>query len=235
MNLMERVARIDRDGLSERVYVRLKEAIIEGRFPSGERLSPEELAKHFEVSNTPIRDALKRLEGDGLVEVIPRQGVFVSQFSADVIQEIFDIRRLIEQGCVERLHEVSDERIQRFIELTKAMESLREGGIFPDYARFIELDTHFHTNLLTLRNNKRLIALYEELQWPIQVVRGLSHANYHRAEETVAEHWAITNALVARDVITAQKAIAIHLHNAEEDLLRHLAVNTAVNTKDARR
>jgi DNA-binding GntR family transcriptional regulator len=231
MNLTERVARIDRDGLSERVYIRLKEAIIEGKFPPGERLSPEELAKHFEVSITPIRDALKRLEGDALVEVIPRQGVFVSQFSADAIQEIFDIRRLIEQACVERLDEVSDEMIQRIIEIMKQMEALRDGVIFPDYARFIELDIQFHANIVTLRNNKRLMELYEELQWPIQVVRGLSHTNYHRAEETVAEHWAIVEALVKRDMTKAQEKITIHLHNAKEDLLHHLAVNV----KDARR
>lgn len=231
MNLTERVARIDRNGLSERVYTRLKEAIMEGKFPPGERLSPEELAKHFEVSITPIRDALKRLEGDALVEVVPRQGVFVSQFSADAIQEIFDIRHLIEQACVERLSEVSDEMIQRIIEIMKQMEDLRDGGKFRHYPRFIELDTQFHAHIVTLRANKRLMELYEELQWPLQVMRGISHTNYHRAEETVAEHWAIVEALVERNVTTAQEKIATHLNNAKKDLLRHLAVNA----KDARR
>ena len=231
MNLMGRVARIERDGLSERVYTRLKEAIIDGKFSPGERLSPEELARHFEVSITPVRDALKRLEGDALVEVVPRQGVFVSRFSPDAIQELFDIRHLIERACVERLGEVSDETIQQMVGIVKQMEALRDGGKFREYPRFIELDTQFHTLIVTMRGNQRLIEMYEELQWPIQVVRGLSHANYHRAEQTVAEHWAIVEALVSRDVATAQQKIAAHLDNAREDLLRHVAVNV----KDARR
>ena len=223
MNLTGRVARFEHEGLSERVYGRLKEAIVDGKFAPGERLSPEELAKHFKVSITPVRDALKRLEGDGLVEVVPRQGVFVSRYSQEVIQELFDIRYLIEQASVERLAEVPEETIQRMVDLAKQMEALQDGCIFRDYARFIELDTQFHDLLVTMRGNKRLIELYQELQWPIQVVRGLSHANYHRAEDTIAEHWAIVDALVRRDVDAARKTIAAHLDNARKDLLRHAA------------
>jgi len=225
MNLTERIARIDRNGLSERVYTTLKEAIMEGKFPPGERLSPEELARHFEVSITPVRDALKRLEGDALVEVIPRQGVFVSQFSSGAIQELFDIRKLIEQGCVERLNELSEEKLQEIIEITKQMEALSDSGKFRDYTRFIGLDSQFHAFLVALRGNKRLVELYAELQWPLQVVRGLSHANAHRAEETLAEHRAIVEALIQRNVSEAQATIAIHLHNAKEDLLRHVPVD----------
>jgi len=225
MNLTERIARIDRNGLSERVYNTLKEAIMDGKFPPGERLSPEELAKHFEVSITPVRDALKRLEGDALVEVIPRQGVFVSQFSAEAIQELFDIRKLIEQSCVEQLDELSDEKLHEIVEIITQMDALSDDGKFRDYARFIELDSQFHAFLVTLRGNKRLIELYEELQWPLQVVRGLSHANYHRAEETLDEHRAIVQALIGRNIAQAQAKIAIHLHNAKEDLLRHIPVD----------
>lgn len=226
MSLTERVARIERDGLSERVYTRLKEAIVDGKFLPGERLSPEELARHFEVSITPVRDALKRLEGDALVDVVPRQGVFVSQLSPATIKELFDIRQLIEQACVERLREVPEETLRQLSEIVKQMEALSDGGRFREYARFIELDTKFHSILVAIRGNQRLIELYEELQWPIQVVRGLSHANYHRAEQTVAEHWAIVEALAEHDVTKAQESIALHLHHAMEDLLRHVAVNS---------
>ena len=223
VNLTERVARIEREGLSERIYSRLKEAIVDGKFSPGERLSPEELARHFKVSITPVRDALKRLEGDGLVDVVPRQGVFVSRFSPEAIQELFDIRSLMEQASVERLDEVPEETIQQMADLAKQMEALRDGGKFSEYSRFIELDTQFHDLIVTMRGNKRLIELYKELQWPIQVVRGLSHANYHRAEDTVAEHWAIVEALMQRDVDAARRTVAAHLANAREDLLRHVA------------
>jgi GntR family transcriptional regulator, rspAB operon transcriptional repressor len=226
MNLTERVARIDRNGLSERVYTSLKEAIMDGKFPPGERLSPEELAKHFEVSITPVRDALKRLEGDALVEVVPRQGVFVSQFSRAAIKELFDIRHLIEQGCIEGVSELSDAKLQEIVSIMEEMESLSDGAIFHDYAHFIELDSRFHAFLVAMRGNSRLIELYEELQWPIQVVRGLSHSNYHRADQTIMEHRAIVAALLRRDVAEAQAKVAIHLNNAREDLLRHVPDNT---------
>jgi DNA-binding GntR family transcriptional regulator len=225
MSLRERVPTIDRDGLSERVYTRLKEAILAGRFAPGERLSAEEMAKHFAVSITPVRDALKRLEGDALVEVIPRQGVFVAQFSQEAIREIFEIRLLIERGCLESLAEVPDASIQQVHQIVDQMELLRDDERFADYSRFIELDSRFHAAIVTLRGNQRLLELYSELQWPLQVVRGLARAHYHRAAETVAEHRAIVAALQCRDVAQAQVQITVHLHNAMEDLLRHMALN----------
>ena len=225
MSLKDRVPKIDRDGLSERVYTRLKDAILEGIFTPRERLSAEELAKHFQVSITPVRDALKRLEADALVEVIPRQGVFVSEFSRDAIQEIFEIRQITELAAVARLDSIPQTTLQRMTEITQKMEALRSGETFLDYARFIELDAEFHGLIVSLRGNKRLCQLHEELQWPIQVVRGLAHANYQRAAETVAEHQAIIEALTARDVAKAQAMVFTHLTNAKTDLLRHMAAH----------
>ena len=148
-----------------------------------------------------------------------------SQFSADAIQELFDIRKLIEQSCVERLDELSDEKLQEIVVIITQMDALSDGGKFRDYARFIELDSHFHAFLVTLRGNKRLIELYEELQWPLQVVRGLSHANYHRAEETLAEHRAIVRALMIAISPRHRRRLQFTFHNAKEDLLRHVPVN----------
>src|SRR4051794_31633183 len=101
------LAAIDQNGLSRQVYTRLKNAILNGTFAQGERLSTEELAKHFEVSIMPVRDALKLLEADGLVQIMPRRGVFVSEVNAKTVQEIFHIRKIIERGAVENLASVS--------------------------------------------------------------------------------------------------------------------------------
>src|SRR3954468_23100920 len=88
------LAAIDQNGLSQQVYGRLKSAILNGTFAQGERLSTEELAKHFEVSIMPVRDALKLLEADGLVQIMPRRGVFVADVKAKTVQEIFHIRKI---------------------------------------------------------------------------------------------------------------------------------------------
>ena len=91
------IAGIDQIGLSQQIYARLKSAILSGAFAFGERLSTEELAQHFEVSVMPVRDAMKLLEADGLVQITPRRGVFVTEVKVETVKEIFQIRRIIEQ------------------------------------------------------------------------------------------------------------------------------------------
>jgi DNA-binding GntR family transcriptional regulator len=216
------VPTINQHRLSEQVYERLKNAIIDGVFAPGERLSVQDLAEHFQISTTPVRDALKLLETDKLVEVIPRRGTYVSRFDRAVIRETYQIRRIIERASVEELENASDQIIQRLVEVAQEIEDLQEGEKFREYARYIKLDTRFHNLLVGLLRNERLSELYQTLRWPGQVMRGLSHAGYQRAAETAREHKAIAQAVAERDVAKAQQAISKHLHRSEQDLLARL-------------
>jgi DNA-binding GntR family transcriptional regulator len=221
-SLKDVVPALNQDRLSEQVYERLKDAIIDGVFTPGERLSVQDLAEHFQISSTPIRDALKLLETDRLVEVVPRKGTYVSRFERVAVQETYQIRRIIECACVEEVANAPVEIIQQLVEVAQEIEDLQEGEKFRDYGRYIKLDTRFHRLLVGLLRNERLSELYEALRWPGQLMRGLSHAGYQRAAETAREHRAIAQAVAERQVDKARQAISEHLRRAEQDLVARL-------------
>lgn len=213
---------ISQNGLSEQIYERLRDAIVDGVFIPGERVSAQELAAHFQVSTTPIRDALKRLEADSLVEISPRRGTFIVQFSRQTVSEVFQIREIIECAAAERIAEVTEETVQKMRGIVEEMEGLRDGETFRDYSRYIKCDAQFHSTLVAVMGNKRLLEVYEGLRWPSQAVRGLSHAHDQRAEEGMAEHNEIVQALAERDTVRAKAAVLNHLQRACEDILRRI-------------
>lgn len=213
---------LDFNQLNEQVYNLLKAEIVKGNLSPGQRLTVSAVANRLGVSPTPVRDALRRLSTDGLAEMIPRRGTFVSEFSKRSVREIFQIRSIIECASVERLAKASEEIIQHMEDIVERMDSLREGENFPDYASYIALDKEFHQSIVGLLENQRLNELYERLRWPIQVVRGLSYSDYQRAKVTVAEHAAIVQAFQGKNVSKAKAAILDHLNNAEADLLSRM-------------
>jgi DNA-binding GntR family transcriptional regulator len=221
-SLRDIVPALNHNRLSEQVYERLKDAIIDGVFTPGERLSVQDLAEHFQISSTPVRDALKLLEMDKLVEVVPRKGTYVSRFERVAIQETYQIRRIIECACVEEVANAPVEIIRQLVEVAQEMVDLQKGEKFQDYSRYIKLDIRFHSLLVGLLRNERLSELYQTLHWPGQLVRGLSHASYQRATETAREHRAIAQAVAERQVDKARQAISEHLYRAEQDLLARL-------------
>jgi DNA-binding GntR family transcriptional regulator len=216
------IAAIDQNGLSQQVYARLKSAILQGSFAQGERLSTDELARHFAVSMMPVRDALRMLAADGLVQIMPRRGVFVSEVKIETVHEIFHIRKIIERGAVENLASASSTQIETLQATFSQMEALRRGEAYPEYSNFVQLDAHFHNLIVAIAGNHQLLQIYEGLHWPIQLVLVLAKAKSQRGQETALEHAAIVAAIVARDVQLAQQALTSHLVNAEIDLLRRL-------------
>lgn len=223
MDLTHLPRAIEQDGLSEQIFERLRDAILDGALSPGQRLSAQELAAHFGVSTTPIRDALKRLEGDALVEIVPRRGTFVTQFSEEAVCETFQIREIVECAAADCMGEVTAEFMQGLEGIVDRMDALRDGGVYRDYPEYIKLDAQFHCSIMSLLMNKRLMETYQGLRWPAQVVRGLSRADYQRAGEGLAEHRAIAQAFAARDTVAAKRALLDHLRYARQDMLRHLA------------
>jgi DNA-binding GntR family transcriptional regulator len=210
--------------LNEQVYDLLKEQILKGVFRPGQRLSTNAIAKHLGVSVTPVRDALQRLDIDGLVTVLSRRGTFVAEFTREVVQESFQSRRIIECAGAEELAKMPDQVIQRMEEIVDIEDSLRDGTRFTDFGTHTTLDIEFHQHIVDLLGNRRIAKFYEELYGPIQVTRELYYPNSVRAEETVVEHRAIVKAMKERDVGKLKRAILDHLDNVEVDLIRDVPV-----------
>lgn len=215
-----RVASIDVSLLSERVYAALREDIFRQVLRPGQRLDVREIAAACDVSAAPVRQALARLGEEGLVEIAPRRGTFVTRIGPDGIREIFQIRRLIETGVVDVVRATLPSAVEEGLaSLLDQMEALAEGDSFRDYASFIQLDAEFHRAPLTALANQRLLRLYDSLHAHIHVARGLYSRPGKRAAATLAEHRAIWHGFQRHSIESTKEAILSHLANAEADLV----------------
>jgi len=217
---------LNRSPLNDQVYDLLKANILKGGFTPGQRLSLQELSKQLQVSVTPVRDALRRLEADGLIQVFPRRGTFVFQFTAQDVKEVFESRQVIEQAAAEKLPLAPETIIQRMSTLLDAMVVLIDGEIVSDYPRYLELDEEFHNCIVATLQNQRLSEFYRSLRAYTYVARALLPAAERRIPQTHAEHHEILEAFRERNVARARQAIANHLDNAATDILRKMGVSS---------
>jgi len=215
---------LNRSPLGNQVYEQLKAAILNGDFIPGQRLSPQELSERFQVSVTPIRDALRRLEAEGLVQVLPRRGTFVSQFTAEEVKEVFESRRIIEQAAAEKLPVAPEAVIQRMSASLEDMAALIDGEVVRDYPRYLELDEAFHNCIVEILQNRRLAEFHHSLRAYTYVARALLPTAEKRMPETHAEHREILEAFQQRDVERAKQAISTHLEHAAADILRKMVL-----------
>jgi DNA-binding GntR family transcriptional regulator len=212
----------DRLDLTEQVYELLRVEMTRGRLKPGERLHVGRLSERLDVSPTPVKTALNRLIAQGFVETGRRGGSFVTRLADDEIDEVFEIRELIEQFAGKRaLTNTTEDHIDRLRALT---ESLR-GRVLPDGAfdfdGFAGDDMAFHQLLVDLGGNRRLARMYADLHVYTVVARahrptadGQSGANDEGRLRVYGEHTAIVAALKSRDPAALRHAISTHLRNA---------------------
>ena len=218
-------ASVNFSSLSDQVCEILREQILSGNLEQGRRLSINALARQLGVSGSPVRDALKQLSSDGLVQMVPRRGTFVSKLDERTLREAFESRTIVECAGVERLPQASDELVARMESLVERNRAMFQEGTF-DYARHLELDEEFHECIVGLMDNQLLEQFWRQLRWPLQVFRVLSRLDRGVSEETareaMSEHTAIVQAFKDRNVGKARDAVCQHLETAQANLRRGL-------------
>lgn len=213
--------------LADQICEVLKRQILSGQLEPGRRLSLEEFAARFGVSVTPIRDALRLLAAEGLVELIPRRGAFVTRPCWDGLQEIYQMRQIIECAAVDAVIANGQEVLPVLQSLLEQMAATNIGESHADYLTYIQLDQRFHQLMVDCLHNRRLSETYAGLGSHTLVARGLYSATHQRASETLAEHRRILAALQAGDRQGARAAIGDHLHNGLSELLQRVAADPA--------
>jgi DNA-binding GntR family transcriptional regulator len=218
---------IDHRDLPDRVYQVLRRDILSGKFAPGQKLPLEEFARYFRVSITPVRDAFRLLASDGLVELLPRRGAFVTQSSAKGVEEVYQIREIMEcasvdyvllRGCV------ALEELQRLID---SIAATNVGETHSDYLAYISLDSKFHQFLVDCIGNRRMSDMFANLRSHTLVLHALYSAPNQRATGTFNEHESILAALRAGDADAARAAVREHLRNARTEVQQKLANHSA--------
>jgi DNA-binding GntR family transcriptional regulator len=202
--------------LTQTVYKLLRARIASHDFASGERLRLDALATQLGVSRTPVREALNQLAAEGLIEIRPRHGTFVAQVDHDTVTELYQVRLVIDTSVGKLLaRRLTASQTRTLAKLVDKLVRLVDGDTYVDYGAYLEVDRAFHSAIVRLLGNRRLTALYEEINLPLWLVRAQQDAGTPRdARESLAEHRAILRALESHDPDAAAEAMAAHIESS---------------------
>lgn len=203
--------------LREIVFEHLREAIIGGNLRPGERMMEMQLAEEMGVSRTPVREAIRKLELEGLVIMVPRRGAYVSDLSIKDVAETFEIRSALEALAAglaaDRITPDESEELERIlVQIGECIEA-------NDLERSIKLDEEFHNVLYRASRNDRLVQIINNLREQIQRFRATSLSTPGRLEAVLFEHTKITEAISDRNAEMAQHLAQEHIENAENALM----------------
>ena len=223
------------DGASKAdlVHRQLKEQIELGELAPGTPLSELALVEQTGASRTPVREALRRLAAEGLVDLTPRLGARVSRVSLQSVRDLFDFRSLLEPAAIRQATEAAaaDPQVRRsFAELRN--EFLRVQRRVPSQARsraFYELADRFDWAIIGATRNEHLRRTIAELRPHTTRLRNLSHVDPRRVEVSVVEHLEICEALLAGDADAAAAGIAEHLAQSLRTIVRNLAQDSGAD------
>lgn len=183
--------------LRDVVFNTLREAILKGDLLPGERLMEIALANQLGVSRTPIREAIRMLEQEGLAITIPRKGAIVAGMSQKEMEEVLEIREALEQLSAQVACDKIDE--SQLAELSDAQKNFEETLQTGDLKRIAQADIEFHNIIYRATCNKRLIMMLEGLREQVYRYRVEYLKDASNYEEVLKEHEAIYEALAKRD------------------------------------
>lgn len=207
------------------VYQILRGDICGGKYEPGFWLQEKELAEALGVSRSPVREALRQLVADGLVIEVPNKGVFVKEFSLRDIDEIFDMRVMLESYGIQKSRKnLTAVRRQRFFVLLEDLEKSCAAG---DMEGYVRADEELHIRIVELGDNSLVESTYDRVRSMNQQFRVLSPASHQRFDESMVEHRKLIHALAVGDVGTAEETVRVHLELArrtiKEQLIRRQA------------
>ena len=210
--------------LREMVYEELKLQILTGAIMPGTRMMEVELADEMGVSRTPIREAIRKLEKEGLVTIEPRKGAYASMISTEDMVEILEVRQDLE-GLAAYF---AADRMQpaQLEELKTVSEHYNEAVTSGSMEDMIKYDTRFHRIIVDSCHNKILVQMIEQLQELVLRFRYIYYDNFKRAENMPEEHAAILGAIERNNPDEAREAADVHI-----DRLKKLVIEEGVQQR----
>lgn len=209
---------LSRTTLDEGVYRALRQAILGGAFEDGERLIQEDVAQTMGTSRVPVRDALKRLLGDGLVSIDARGRYYVSTFSAEDVDEVYGLRALLEPYAAK----LGTTRLnpQTLRELESLVEELSNAARRHEAERYVELNRAFHMALYEASGQERLMRIIESLWSGTPPTTPITLKG--QMDQSAKEHREILAAVQANDGPLVAQRMKTHIERTAEAFKAHL-------------
>ncbi len=204
---------------ADRVYHHVRSGILTRRFADNDLLAEGRIAQETGVSRTPVREALLRLEAEGMVRLLPKRGALVLPVSAQEWRDVLSTRELVETHCVGQIIEGGRAPMLR-VRLAKAMADLQDAARSGDVTAYVSADRDFHATIVAGAGNSILNRLYGSLR-DRQLRMGTANllaeggvADTARMSRTIADHQAIADAIADQDLPTAVRLTVEHLATA---------------------
>jgi DNA-binding GntR family transcriptional regulator len=199
----------DKYSLRGRVFNRIREDILSGKYAQNEELKENTIGNELGVSRTPVREALRQLELEGLVNIIPNKGAYVTGITEKDIQDIYVIRSYLEGLCARWACEhIKEEQLQELEEVVYLSEFHIKKQ---HHEQVLELDNKFHELIYEASNSKILRHVLSDFHHYVQRIRKITLSKPERAEKSNEEHTAILEAIRQRDGVRAEKLAHEHI------------------------
>ncbi|WP_290877477.1 GntR family transcriptional regulator [Aquabacterium sp.] len=208
--------------LAERVYAQIKQLIFDFVLLPGDRFSESDLANRVQVSRTPLRQALQRLQREGFLLVFPKSGWQVAPLDFEAFDQLYDLRVLLETHAVTRLCEMEERPV---------LKELAEVWLVKPHERqmaFItvdRLDEAFHSALVRATGNTEMARVHDDITERIRIIRRLDFTKPNRVEATYDEHARILRAITRRRSDEALRLLRAHVEQSKLEV-RHITLDT---------
>jgi len=206
--------------LREVVFNTLRQAIIQGEFQPGERLMEVTLANKLGVSRTPVREAIRMLELEGLVVMVPRKGAEVANITVKDLKDALEVRMAMEALSVKLACERIDEAGKE--ELKEACMKFKEAINSKLVPAIVEGDEAFHNTIYKISQNQKLINIAQNLREQVYRYRVEYVKDFSYHEKLIREHDLITMAILKGDKEAAEKIMNEHIYNQEQIVIRNV-------------
>lgn len=204
------------ESLVDRLTDMLRNDIVQGRIRHGEKITEVTLAERLGISRNPIREAVRRLEGTGLLVNYPRRGRFVRQVSREEADDIFFFRSSIERAGIVRVTVIrTDADIERLRKVLIDMHTAARAG---DVGLTMELDVLFHRTICEIAGSRRALRAFDDIHVELRILLRMIGANFTTLEHTAATHDSLLEAIVSADAWRADREMAKHIDDAHGEV-----------------
>ncbi len=202
-----------RAALAEQVYAQIKAELHNFQWVPGDRFSETDIGARLGVSRTPVREALFRLRNEGFLDVESKAGWFVKPIDFDRLDQLYDLRIVLESASLDRLAQRADEPPE--------LQALKDVWLIDDHQRLSDghtvgaLDEHFHAQLVAATGNREMARVHQDLTERIRIVRRLDFTRADRITATYDEHAKILRAVIQRKPDAAKLLLKTHIEQSK--------------------
>lgn len=198
------------------VYFTLKQLILSLKMPPGTAISEKEISLEFQVSRTPVRESFVRLAQEGLLEVYPQRGTYVSLIQVDLVEEARFMREQLERAVIRLACENFPN--EHMVALEQNLAWQQECRVKPDDERMFQLDEEFHSTLFAGCNKSNTWTVIQQMNVHLNRSRMLRLSSDHQWDHLIEQHRSMVKAIQQHDADTAERLMQEHLHLTVTDL-----------------